>query len=187
MVLGIIGALMGLIPLFFLVAGILGVLAIVFGIIGISRAKRGIATNKIMSWFGLLLGVIAVILMFVGIAIIDDAFNGESDDAPGRHQNPVDIVEGQPFEVDGFSYSGGWSVTEDYGMVGIEGLSVTNNRGENDSLFATVKFWSGSTVLAELTCHSGDIAPGTTIADVDCGGLDELPNGYDRMTIEDSF
>lgn len=46
LVLGIIGVLCGLVPLLFWAAGVLAVLALVFGFVGIGRARRGQATNR---------------------------------------------------------------------------------------------------------------------------------------------
>lgn len=72
--LGIIGAAFGLIPLTFFIAWICGVLAVVFGGVGIKRARDG-ATGKGMAIAGTVLGVAAVLLGVLGLAIINDAFN----------------------------------------------------------------------------------------------------------------
>ncbi|GGZ16547.1 DUF4190 domain-containing protein [Streptomyces poonensis] len=77
LVLGVIGALSGLIPLFFWLAGILGVLALIFGLVGRGRAKRGQATNKGIATTGAVLGLVSLILSVVGLVItvnaVDDA------------------------------------------------------------------------------------------------------------------
>lgn len=72
LVLGVVGAVFGLIPLLFFVAFPLGVLAIVFGIAGRRKAKRG-ASGKGMSTAGVILGVVAFALAIAGIVIVDDA------------------------------------------------------------------------------------------------------------------
>ncbi|MET7858333.1 DUF4190 domain-containing protein [Streptomyces sp. NPDC005318] len=79
LILGIIGAVSGLIPFFFWLAGILGVIALILGLVGRGRAKRGEATNKGTATFGAVLGLVALILSVVGAVItfkaVDDAVN----------------------------------------------------------------------------------------------------------------
>ncbi|MFD4942059.1 DUF4190 domain-containing protein [Streptomyces sp. NPDC058239] len=79
LVLGVIGAVSGLIPFLFWLAGILGVIALILGLAGRGRAKRGEATNKGMTTFGAVLGLISLILAVVGAVItfkaVDDAVN----------------------------------------------------------------------------------------------------------------
>ena len=65
LVLGILAALTG----FFLIGGLLGVVAIILGFLGRGRAKRGEATNGGMALAGIILGVIGVLLTAVVIAI----------------------------------------------------------------------------------------------------------------------
>ena len=77
--LGIIGAVSGIIPLLFWLAGILGILATVFGMIGRGRAKRGEATNKGQATAGLVLGIISLVLAVVGFAIIVTAVDDLGD------------------------------------------------------------------------------------------------------------
>ncbi|WP_392671126.1 DUF4190 domain-containing protein [Streptomyces sp. LN785] len=79
LILGLIGAVSGLVPFFFWLAGILGLIALILGLVGRGRAKRGEATNKGMATFGAVLGLIALILSVVGAVItfkaVDDAVN----------------------------------------------------------------------------------------------------------------
>ena len=58
LVLGIIG-----VVLFFAIwpPFILGILAIIFGAVGLGRAKRGVATNRGVAMAGLVLGIVAVL------------------------------------------------------------------------------------------------------------------------------
>jgi membrane-bound ClpP family serine protease len=80
LVCGIIGVLVGLIPLMFLGAGALAILGIVFGIIGIRRAKRGEATNRGMAITGLVTGVIAACLAIYGVVVVVSATDKLSSD-----------------------------------------------------------------------------------------------------------
>ncbi|MFG2215652.1 MULTISPECIES: DUF4190 domain-containing protein [unclassified Streptomyces] len=79
LILGVIGAVSGLIPFLFWLAGILGLIALILGLAGRGRAKRGEATNKGMATFGAVLGLISLILTVVGAVItfkaVDDAVN----------------------------------------------------------------------------------------------------------------
>lgn len=79
---GLTGILLGQVPLLFLGSGALGVLAIVFGIIGIRRARRGRASNRAMAVAGLVTGVVAFGLAIWGAVIIMSGLNtvsGELD------------------------------------------------------------------------------------------------------------
>jgi len=69
LVLGIVGAVTGATILLCVIAFPTGVLAIIFGAIGRGRAKRGEASNKTMSTWGLWLGVVAVLLSIVGVFV----------------------------------------------------------------------------------------------------------------------
>jgi hypothetical protein len=80
LILGIIGVLTGMIPLLFWLAAVLGIIALVLGIIGARRAKQGYATNLRMSVIGAALGGITIVLSFIGILIVADAFEDIDDD-----------------------------------------------------------------------------------------------------------
>ncbi|WP_240138343.1 DUF4352 domain-containing protein [Streptomyces sp. MUM 178J] len=69
LILGIIGTLSGLIPLFFWLAGILGLIALILGLAGHGRVKRGEASNKGVTVTGAILGLAALILSVVGAVI----------------------------------------------------------------------------------------------------------------------
>jgi hypothetical protein len=117
--------------------------------------------------------------------VIDDAI--EADQQPGGPDSPLEITEGEAFEVNGFDYAAGWGVQGDsLGFIEITELKVTNNRDEADSAIVEIKFWSGTEVLAVDNCSTEQIAVGTT-TQVSCIGLDTLPDSYDRITINDSF
>ncbi|MFF7182707.1 DUF4352 domain-containing protein [Streptomyces sp. NPDC008121] len=69
LVLGIIGTVSGLIPFFFWLAGILGLIALVLGLVGKGRVKRGEANNKGATVTGVVLGLAALVLSVVGAVI----------------------------------------------------------------------------------------------------------------------
>jgi hypothetical protein len=109
------------------------------------------------------------------------------DSAPGGPDNPLTITEGQPFEVSGFQYAPGWSVTQDtLGYVQIEGLKVTNARGDRDGAFVEIKFMDGNEVVALVDCTTEQIPVGQTTS-LNCSSGDKFPATYDRITINDTF
>ncbi|MFC8536921.1 DUF4190 domain-containing protein [Streptomyces sp. NPDC057249] len=80
LILGLIGAVSGLIPFLFWLAGILGTIALILGLVGRGRAKRGEATNKNMATFGTVLALIALIMSVVGAVITFKAVDDAVDD-----------------------------------------------------------------------------------------------------------
>lgn len=79
LVLGLIGSVSGLIPFLFWLAGILGLIALILGMSGRGRVKRGEAGNKGVATFGAVLGLVALILSVVGAVLtfkaVDDVVN----------------------------------------------------------------------------------------------------------------
>ncbi|MFF8385149.1 DUF4190 domain-containing protein [Streptomyces kanasensis] len=115
LVLGIIGTVSGFIPFFFWLAGILGLIALVLGLSGRGRAKRGEATNKGVTTAGAVLGLVALVLSAVGAFLtfkaVDEAVTkldkelsstapketaggGAKGDAAGASATPVPEVLG---------------------------------------------------------------------------------------------
>jgi hypothetical protein len=142
-----------------------------------------------------LLTVVVLFVLFVGgcMALIGKAANDvandieKNDSKAGGSKNPMTIVAGKPFEVDGFKYAKGWTVGKDVlGDLEIKGLKVTNNRKDADSALVEIKFWKGSEVLALADCTTESIAVGTTTK-LDCSSTDKLPAQYDKITINDTF
>ncbi|WP_329457487.1 DUF4352 domain-containing protein [Streptomyces sp. NBC_01497] len=92
LILGIVGALSGIVPILFWLAGLLGLIGLILGLAGRGRAKRGDATNKRVATIGALLGLIAMIVAVIGAVItfkavgdavdqIDQATSGSSASA----------------------------------------------------------------------------------------------------------
>jgi hypothetical protein len=77
---GLVGILIGVVPIMFLASGALGIVAIVFGLVGIRRAQRGEASNRGMAIIGLGSGVGASILAITGIVIVFSGLNTLSHD-----------------------------------------------------------------------------------------------------------
>lgn len=90
LVVGIIGVFAGLIPLLFVIAWILGVLGIVFGVEGRARAKREEwrGGRKMATW-GLVLGIVALLLGILGIAIVGGVF-GDFEEEPQQMEEGIE-------------------------------------------------------------------------------------------------
>ncbi|WP_394431483.1 DUF4190 domain-containing protein [Streptomyces sp. SGAir0957] len=77
LILGVIGALSGIVPILFWLAGILGVIALILGLTGRGRAKRGEATNKGVALTGVILALVSLGLAVFGAVTtfkaVDDA------------------------------------------------------------------------------------------------------------------
>ncbi|WP_310727193.1 DUF4190 domain-containing protein [Streptomyces sp. N2A] len=102
LILGIIGALSGIPMILFWLAGPLGILALIFGLVGMSRAKKGQATNKGVAITGTILGALAIILAVVGVIVTLMAVNKAVDEVhkeyekqSGSSSNIKDLGAGQ--------------------------------------------------------------------------------------------
>ncbi|MFF8901905.1 DUF4190 domain-containing protein [Streptomyces lydicus] len=99
LILGILGALSGIPMILFWLAGPLGILALIFGLVGRSRAKKGQATNKGVALTGALLGVVAIILSVVGVIVTLTAVSKAVDEV----NKQVEQSSGQPKDGSGQS------------------------------------------------------------------------------------
>jgi uncharacterized membrane protein len=71
LVLGIIGLLVGWVPIIGTAIGIiLGIIAIVLGVVGRGRAKRGEASNGGVALGGLILGIFAIVIAIVAFVLL---------------------------------------------------------------------------------------------------------------------
>ncbi|MER7155612.1 DUF4190 domain-containing protein [Streptomyces lydicus] len=99
LILGVLGALSGIPMILFWLAGPLGILALIFGLVGRSRAKKGQATNKGVALTGALLGVVAIILSVVGVIVTLTAVSKAVDEV----NKQVEQSSGQPKDGSGQS------------------------------------------------------------------------------------
>ncbi|MEU0404906.1 DUF4190 domain-containing protein [Streptomyces sp. NPDC006197] len=70
LILGIIGTVSGFMPFLFWLAGILGVIALILGLVGKGRVKRGEANNKGVALTGAILGLASLVLSVVGMVVV---------------------------------------------------------------------------------------------------------------------
>jgi lysylphosphatidylglycerol synthetase-like protein (DUF2156 family) len=78
---GIVGLVLGLIPILFFIAWALGITAFVLGLVARGRVKRDpeIGRRKMATW-GVWLGVAAFAMGCVGFAVLDDIFSDTEED-----------------------------------------------------------------------------------------------------------
>lgn len=91
MVLGIVGAVLALVPILGLFAFPMGVLAIIFGFVGLRKHGRETPKGKGAAITGLVLGVLAFILAIVGMNIVDTAFSDLESDLEEIGQDLEDL------------------------------------------------------------------------------------------------
>lgn len=117
---------------------------------------------------------------------VSKSIEAEESESGGRNM-AVDVTEGDAFEVRGFDYAEGWTVEKDvFGWTAVEGLKVTNNRERPDTALVDLKLMKGSEILATVSCTSDRLQVGQTTT-LDCSSTDDLPDDYDRITINDMF
>ncbi|MFD5327647.1 DUF4190 domain-containing protein [Streptomyces sp. NPDC127092] len=80
LVLGILGVIFAIIPLTFWLGGILGLLALIFGIIGTARAGKGLATNKGSALAGLILGALSIVASIAWTIAVATAVKDVADE-----------------------------------------------------------------------------------------------------------
>lgn len=107
LVLGIIALLFAWIPFVGFIGFVLGVLAIVFGGVAVNRAHKRLANNKVMSYFGLALGVLAFV---ISIATFGSVVNSISSTTPPPANAPTGEVTEHAFGGTA-TWSGGEQIT----------------------------------------------------------------------------
>lgn len=80
LVLGLCGLVIGLIPFFGVGAILLGVVGLVLGLVGVSRARRRVATNTRTAVSGVIACVLAIALGITGLVIVANAFTQLGED-----------------------------------------------------------------------------------------------------------
>jgi hypothetical protein len=75
LVCGIVGSVVGLIPILGIPALACGLTGFGLGLGALRRLRHRWADNKVMTWFGVVLSVLAVVLGIVGIVIVFKATN----------------------------------------------------------------------------------------------------------------
>lgn len=91
LVLGLLGLLLGVL----LIGGLLGALAVVFGAIGLSRARRGRASNGWAALTGIITGalgmIIAIVLVVTVVRVYGPTFNAYFRCLQGAQGDPTTV------------------------------------------------------------------------------------------------
>jgi Domain of unknown function (DUF4352) len=96
LVLGIIGAVSGVIPFMFWLAGTLGLIGLILGFIARGRVKRGEATNGTAALWGIITSAVALVLSVVGLVIVVGLIGTVAEDVG---TTPADPAPQQPAET----------------------------------------------------------------------------------------
>jgi hypothetical protein len=167
LVLGIIGVLSGLIPLFFLGAWACGALALIFGLTGRRRpAKKGMATaGSILGVAALVLGTIGVVIVVNAVDDVDDALTDFDESMGEEALGDAEITDCSP--VDGYFNAE---------------VEVTNSTEETRDYFVEVSFLSpdGSRELSSASATVNGLGPGETRS----GAAEGFEQADDRFTCE---
>jgi uncharacterized protein DUF4352/uncharacterized protein DUF4190 len=168
LVLGLIGAVSGLVPFMFWLAGILGLLALVFGLIGRGRVKRGEASNKGPATAGVILGLLSLILSVVGAVLLFKAA-----------EDVVDKVD-QVLNEDGVALSKGSPGTEAGKPLGADQPLPFNN-GLKFTTTAAKPYTNpdkpGKAVVFEVTIENN----GSKDIDLTFANLDAVAGGGEKI------
>lgn len=84
LVLGIVGVVLGLLIILFWMSWLPALLAVVFGSVGLSQARRGRATNKGMALAGVILGVVGLLAAAGGAVLTVTTVKKVTDDARAK-------------------------------------------------------------------------------------------------------
>ena len=80
LVVGAIGLVLAVLVIFFPIAFVLGILALIFGVVGVRRAGRGEASNKGNAFAGLVCGALALVLaVSIGARLGSDVFDDSGE------------------------------------------------------------------------------------------------------------
>ncbi|GGT93909.1 DUF4190 domain-containing protein [Streptomyces violascens] len=168
LVLGVVGAGFGLVPFLFWLSGTLGVLAVVLGLAGHGRARKGGATNRGVALAGSVLGGIATVLGIAGLLLtvvfVKDAAkspggtipkapsSAASSSAPGPNPAPSTppAQKPQPFGAT-HAYPDGVKVTVSKPAPYTPDASASGHRKGNRALRFTVTIVNDSAESIDIT------------------------------------
>jgi hypothetical protein len=186
LVLGIIGAVMAIIPFLGIAGAVVGGIGIALAIVAFFVArKRGVGMVKTI--VGFVLGVASIVIFYAvtaaTVAAVDSAVKDEA-----ANDKPVAVAEGAAFEHDGFAVAKGWDVTTDeLGSPTITGLQVTNNDDTSRSAQLTFTLVKGTENLAEIEASSNELEPGQS-SKMDAFSTDnQMPKKWDEIRVADMW
>lgn len=145
-----------------------------------------------------LLIVGAVVILFcgglfaLGVVFFNNIDETFESDYVGSENDPITVEEGEAFEIRGFEYEAGWSISgpaaggADFDA--ITGLRATNQRDDEDSERASLTFSlvRDNEVLGEIDCTTGASVRFERAVTLDCFGTDADPGPYDEIEVFDN-
>ncbi|MQB01581.1 MAG: hypothetical protein GEU78_15045 [Actinobacteria bacterium] len=96
LILGIVGLSLAWIPIVGYLSVILGVVGVTLAVVGFVRIRRGGANNPVVTVFGLLTSIAAVVLAFVAFA----AFASAVDEGVTEFESEMDALDAELEEID---------------------------------------------------------------------------------------
>lgn len=144
LVLALVGLVFGIVPLTGFIALICGALAVLFGLLGLGRARKGLAINRVMAGIATGLGVLVAALGIWGITIVFGAvqkFDEDMSEIPGMANGGTPVVPGAQVSNDAVSDVSlhGCSVRAEYGMTMAEAdLTIRNSLDQKASYWITI-------------------------------------------------
>ncbi|GLZ29138.1 hypothetical protein Lesp02_13280 [Lentzea sp. NBRC 105346] len=91
-VLGVTGLVFSPIPIVGMIAWPLVILGLIFSVVGLVRVKKGKATNKVLSIFGIILSVIGLVVCIVWVAVIGSAVNEAKEEVERVAEVTYDVT-----------------------------------------------------------------------------------------------
>lgn len=161
---------------------------------GSGQQQKNHTTRNVLLIIGVLVvlfcgGAIVGVVALVNNAgnAIDDAFDTEYR---GSEDDPIEVEEGESFEIRGFEYDEGWTVGEDdtgSGLVVIDGLAATNKRddGESYSVSLVFSFYENNEGVGDISCSSNTTIREDKTARFTCYGA-TVPDSYDSIEVYDN-
>ena len=173
LVLAFIGAVFGLVPLTGFIALILGALAVLFGLLGVARVRKGTASNGVMSWIATFLGVGVTALGIWGITMLVGAVQQFDEDmseisgmANGIANGGTPAVPGAPVSNAATSdiTLNGCTARTEYGMTMAEAdLTILNSLDQQASYWVTIAVdGADGSRLGEIFAIRNDLGAGQT-------------------------
>lgn len=162
-VLGLLAALFSLIPIIGVIAWPLSILGLVFGILGILRTGKGMATNKGMAIAGTVLAAIGLVICVLWLGLFG-TFSTYSSSDSGTVEQVISPVEDGAQAKQDVTVSG-CTVSSEDGMTRAEAtVEITNSTGKPQSYLGTISVDApDGSRLGEINIVSNSLAAGQEI------------------------
>lgn len=142
----------------FLCLGPIGaVLAIVFGILGLGKAKEMNGNGRGLSIAGIVLGIVNIVLSIIGIIVFVILLGAASDKLSEAIQNVGGTAPASSYEIKVTSCS-----TDEFGYIDFSGTIKNTTNGSKNFLITTEVTDSAGSEIDTFPVPVTDIPPGST-------------------------